>query len=537
MTKILSREFKGFFLLFLIATIIISCTSEDIGYDLELGHAQGEMAGEVTRSSVILQSRLTQGASYIRGDIQGSSGIACFEIAEERDFKKAIRTKWLDAVPEYDFIIKQKVTGLKPGTQYFYRLLFAPELSRIKIGETCTFRTHDNPEEERDCSFVVVTGMHFHYFHYGVAELKETTVREEEREADTPSFESLYGISGKKRLAWENSEMSLGYPSLKTILHMKPDFFVGTGDNVYYDEPLATAAQTQEELRKKFHEQFSQPRYIDLFAQVPTYWEKDDHDYRFNDADPYTDTDRLTSPYRTPKSGWGPSHELGIATFNEQLPVVDPKDTEPVTYRTHQINGLLQIWLVEGRDYRSSNSMPDGPDKTIWGEEQKAWLKRTLQESRAVFKILISPTPMVGPDDAYKSDNHTNATGFRYEADEFFSWLRENNFLEKNFYIICGDRHWQYHAIHPSGIEEFSCGALVDANSRLGREAGDPDSTDPEAKIVQSYLQKEASGGFLRVRVVPPQDKKPSQIQFSFYDEHGILLYECIKIKNKNVLH
>jgi len=39
---------------------------------------------------------------------------------------------------------------------------------------------------------------------------------------------------------------------------------------------------------RKWHEQFVQPRFIELFSQVPTYWEKDDHDHRFNDCDPHT---------------------------------------------------------------------------------------------------------------------------------------------------------------------------------------------------------------------------------------------------------
>jgi len=72
--------------------------------------------------------------------------------------------------------------------------------------------------------------------------------------------------------------------ALKTILDMQPDFFVATGDNVYYDHPTETAAQTQQQLRKKWHPQFAQPRYIELFAQIPTYWEKDDHNYRYNDC-------------------------------------------------------------------------------------------------------------------------------------------------------------------------------------------------------------------------------------------------------------
>ena len=94
----------------------------------------------------------------------------------------------------------------------------------------------------------------------------------------------------------------------------------------------------------------------------------------------------------------------------------------------------------------------------------------------------------------------------------------------KGFYTVCGDRHWQYHARHPLGVEEFSCGALVDSNSRLGRKPGDPQSTDPEATIKQFYTQKFRSGGFLRV-VVTANGKA----RFEFYDENGKELYSVQK--------
>ncbi|RMG59984.1 MAG: alkaline phosphatase, partial [Bacteroidetes bacterium] len=163
----------------------------------------------------------------------------------------------------------------------------------------------------------------------------------------------------------------------------------------------------------------------------------------------------------------------------------------------------LQLWFVEGRDFRSPNAMPDGPDKTIWGAEQLNWLKESLLASDATFKLLISPTPMIGPDDKRKTDNHTNLGGFRHEGDAFFAWLDENGFQDKGFYILCGDRHWQYHSIHPNGIEEFSCGALVDQNSRVGRKPGDPGSTDPEGLIRQPFTSPQAGGGFLLVELDP----------------------------------
>ncbi len=173
--------------------------------------------------------------------------------------------------------------------------------------------------------------------------------------------------------------------------------------------------------------------------------------------------------------------------------------------------------------------MEDGPAKSLWGPEQIAWLKRTLLESDAAFKILVSPTPLVGPDDAYKIDNHVNREGFRHEWEAFFRWLGDNDFLDRNFFIVCGDRHWQYHSVHPSGFEEFSCGALVDANARLGRKPGDPESTDPEALIDQPYTQEEASGGFLTVTVRPGEGEEPPAAEFAFRDERGGILYTTTK--------
>ena len=131
------------------------------------------------------------------------------------------------------------------------------------------------------------------------------------------------------------------------------------------------------------------------------------------------------------------SHELGKAIFLEQLPIIAPGDRKAKPYRTHRVSKHLQIWLTEGRDYRSPNQMPDGPDKTLWGAEQFEWLKGTLLASKATFKILISPTPLVGPDGnegAGDLDNHTN--GYRHERKLFFDWLIENHFIERNFMLF-----------------------------------------------------------------------------------------------------
>ena len=445
------------------------------------------MAGEITESSIILQSRLTLSDTLIDDDLPGTSGFAKFELAKTIDFNSVSSTDWMEAFATNDFIIKVKINHLDSDTKYYYRLIYGKDSLRTFTGKSCSFRTLPGKESNSPVSFAIVTGMNYEDFYLGPEKQPER--------------------------AYKGQDKQLGFPGLNSMKEKQPDFIVFTGDNVYYDKVLR--AETQKEMRRKWHKQFIQPRFIELSSEVPAYWEKDDHDHRFNDCDTL--------------SGKAPSNTLGISTFREQVPVSDPLDNNAVTYRTFRINKDLQIWLPEGRDYRSPNAMPDGPDKSIWGKEQLDWLKTTLLQSDATFKILISPTPMVGPDDAYKSDNHVNQKGFRHEGDLFINWLKDNDFLNKGFYFACGDRHWQYHSIHPDGFEEFSSGALVDANSRAGRMPGDPSSTDPNAKIVQPYVQAEGenSGGFLFVSV-----KKTNQIptlNFEFYDEYGALLYKTTK--------
>ena len=453
----------------------------------EVLRAQGEMTGEVTASSAIVQTRLTSVDRNVAGDVPGAVGAARFEYADNLRFENSELTPWRTSRAETDYIIKAVLRNLQPGTRYYYRVHYGANKQETQTGATCRFRTLQGEAGTDEVSFVVVTGMMYGVFH---------------------------GLERKEK--GPRPDRAAGYPALKTMLGIDLDFFVGTGDNVYYDSRPAFA-KTQIELRQKWHEQFVQSRYVELFRKVPTYWEKDDHDHRYNDCD--TAGDRQ------------PSSALGIATFREQVPIVDPGEPHSLTYRTHRVNRDLQIWLVEGRDYRSPNRMPDGPEKTLWGAKQLAWLKKTLLESDATFKLLISPTPLVGPDDAYKIDNHTNHKGFRREGREFFKWIVKNGLHEQGFYTVCGDRHWQYHSKDPLGVEEFSCGALVDENSRLGRKPGDPKSTDPDAEVHQIYTQSQKSGGFLKITVGPGKEPGTGSARFTFLDDLGEVLYETQKVR------
>jgi alkaline phosphatase D len=479
--------------------VLLSCAfSSPSSLARSLFRAQGEMAGEVSTNSAIVQTRLTSVDRSVDGDVPGAVGVARFEYAPNSRFESSQLTPWMTSRSEDDYIIKAVLRNLKPAIQYYYRVHYGNRIDETERGQTCSFRTLQGATGTEAVSLVVVTGMNYVSFHHG-------KIRHGKRD---------------RTRAYQGDDKVLGYPALASILKQKPDFFVGTGDNVYYDSHDELEATTIVDMRRKWHEQFVQPRFVKLFQNVPTYWEKDDHDHRYNDCD---------------RSGSRrPSSELGITTFREQVPIVDLDDPKAKTYRTYRVNRDLQIWLVEGRDYRSPNRMPDGPEKKLWGDEQLAWLKATLLESDATFKLLISPTPLVGPDDAYKIDNHTNLKGFRNEGRKFFQWVVRNHLHQQGFYTVCGDRHWQYHSKDPLGIEEFSCGAIVDENARLGRNPGDPKSTDPNAEIHQFYTQAKASGGFLQITVGPGAKPDLGRARFTFLDDLGNMLYETHKERPVN---
>ena len=183
------------------------------------------------------------------------------------------------------------------------------------------------------------------------------------------------------------------------------------------------------------------------------------------------------------------------------------------TYRTRRWGRDLQVWLVEGRDFRSPNTTPDGPAKTIWGAEQKEWFFKTVRESDATFKVLVSPTPLVGPDRGNKNDNHANR-GFTHEGRE----LREFISKQGNMYVCCGDRHWQYVSVDSeTGVREYSCGPTSDKHAGgFSQKMRSP---------MHRYLK--VRGGFLSVTV--GRDGGEPRITFRHHDVRGEVVNEDVR--------
>ena len=438
------------------------------------------IVGEITATTALLQARALGSTALTRLAI-GVQGLD--DSGAELDEASLLRD--LEIPAQSAGIVRLQLSDLIPDTHYSWSV-FRVEDGVVDFSHTTSgsFRTLPGAGKRKSMNFVVTNCMNHHYFMHG----------------------------GQGRPASQGEDKPLGYPGLAAIDELDPAFVVFAGDNVYYDRPANDPAKDAEAMRAHWHQLFAMPRMRKLLQSTPTYWLKDDHDHRYNDSDTTGDK--------------APSHALGRRIFRAQVPIVPQGDDKTPTWRTVRVSKDLQIWMTEGRDHRSPNKMEPGPEKTMWGVEQRDWLKRTLLASDAAFKILISPTPIVGPDDGYKADNQTNQKGFRHEGEAFHAWLAEHELNDQGFLIICGDRHWQYHSVHPQGTHEFAVGALLDSNARMGRKPGDPKSTDPDATIQQLYTSKQPSGGFLEVQLITAPKL---QLALIFRDEHGVELYRTLR--------
>lgn len=360
-------------------------------------------------------------------------------------------TPWKPVDPNQDFTCQFTVEHLNPNTSYQLRVESRDAAGSVP-GQTLDgkFMTAPKPDDPARVVFTVSTGQ-----------------------------------------AYKDRDLATGYKIYPLMQKLDPSFFVHTGDIVYYDQLAKTPALA----RYHWQRTYSLPTNVEFHRQVASYFIKDDHDTLMNDCWPGMQT----------KFMYQMTFEEGKRIFRYEVPMGRS------TYRTRRWGRDLQIWMVEGRDFRSPNDAPDGPDKTIWGAQQNEWFRQTVAASDATFRVLISPTPVVGPDRANKHDNYAN-NNFTYEGDMLRKFIAE----QKNMVVVCGDRHWQYMSVHPTtGVREYSCGPASD------KHAGGWKNSDFRPEY-HKYLQ--VIGGFL-AGTVERENGVPT-LTFRWYDTSGKVQYE-----------
>jgi alkaline phosphatase D len=359
-------------------------------------------------------------------------------------------TKWVEVESETDYATQFNINHLASNTKYEIQVLGKTNSKGVKIMEG-SFSTAPKSEKPDPVNFMVTTCHEYSH---------------------------------------QDDPLNGGFKIFGEMQKLNPQFLVHTGDVLYHDH----IAKNLDLAKWNWQKMNGLPTNVAFYRNTPCYFMKDDHDTWMNDCHSATKT-KFMGEF---------TFNQGAALFKQQVPHSEK------SYRTFRWGKDVQIWLFDGRDYRMPNEMPDGIDKTIWGKEQLSWFKDTYKASDATFKILISPTPIIGPDRPQKRDNHANSN-FKFEGDEIRGFIQG----DKNTFVVCGDRHWQYVSKHlTTGTYEFACGPASDEHAGGWKK----DEIYPE----HEYLN--IVGGFLQVQA--QRINKVPTIQFTHYSVDGKILHQ-----------
>ena len=219
---------------------------------------------------------------------------------------------------------------------------------------------------------------------------------------------------------WGIDEARGGMRIYEAMRRAEPDVFIHSGDIIYADQPLESevrledgtlwrnlltpekskVAETLEEFRGNFAYHLLDENARRFHAEVPIVAQWDDHEvvdnwfpgYRLDHDDRYT-----------VKSASLLAERARRALF-EFLPIRPHPDTRERIYRKFSYGPLLEIFVIDLRSYRGPNTPNMQGEESelteMMGNEQLAWLKGALRQSRAVWKVVASDMPigLVVPD-------------------------------------------------------------------------------------------------------------------------------------------
>ena len=262
-----------------------------------------------------------------------------------------------------------------------------------------------------------------------------------------------------------------GYRIFRPMLERRADFFLFVGDTIYADVPcdrpgvVAGAefrARTLAQYRARHRYNREDAPLSALLRGTSVYAIWDDHEVR-NDFAGTTD----------------PLMPVGRQAFLDYWPVASGSDDPTRLYRSVRWGRLLEVFILDTRQYRSDNAELDGPGKTMLGAAQRQWLVDGVTASTALWKVVVTSVPLAVPTgrperrDSWTDVNvfgmpAENGTGFVTERDAILRALRARSV--KNLLFLAADVHHaeliRHHPTSDWSFHEFIAGPL---SASLGR--------------------------------------------------------------------
>jgi len=479
----LLRVLPFLLIIFLLAVSCTSASREDLPPDSPFAETTatreallpyGIAVGDVTSRSALLWLR-TEGLKAVQ--VEWASVEAWEKMTAMASMTAPVsRTPVFVTGPYTDFTLSIPLEGLTSATRYRFHILVdqpdrASMLSAGSRGATGEFTTL--PEPTRSVPL---------------------------------TFAWSGDLGGQERCR----QGAAGYPIFDVIAAQRPDFFLFLGDIIYSDwvcpsppnDPGAEfVAKALPEYRAKHRYQRGAAALRRLLAQVPVYVIWDDHEVKDNFSGPFEG--QMTAGRQALREYWP------IQTFSG-----DPHRL----YRTVRYGAEFELFILDTRQYRSRNSDPDGPAKTMLGEAQLKWLLDGLRTSTATWKAVATSVPLSIPKggniispgfDGWAGE--ISGTGFERERQVIVDAILAHK-MKNVVFLACDVHYVQANSYDPNGdgkpdFYEFIAGPL---SARPGR------MTPPSPQLHPTTLANEGGyHNFGLVRVTP------KTFEVSFIDDSG----------------
>lgn len=206
-----------------------------------------------------------------------------------------------------------------------------------------------------------------------------------------------------------------GMKIYESMRQQQPDFFIHCGDNIYADGPIseyqpaegglvwrnivteevAKVAETMAEFRGRYKYNLLDENIRRFNAEVPQIWQWDDHEVVNN----WSDSKDLSMDDRYSEKNIPTLVARGARAFLEYAPLRYHSAVESErVYRKISYGRLLDVFVLDMRSYRGPNSANDQTERStetaFLGDEQLRWIKRQLDHSSAVWKVIAADMPI-----------------------------------------------------------------------------------------------------------------------------------------------
>jgi alkaline phosphatase D len=419
-------------------TLVISVLAqEEYNKSFEITH--GVASGEITNDSAVIWSRSNREAQM---QVE-------YDISSDFLQPKSLNSTSL-ANQMTDYTARAMLEGLKPDTAYYYRVWFSrSNLYQDNSNSTLlsdslsgTFRTAPAPDHSSPTTKPI-------------------------------SFIFAADLGGQRHCRQSDAG---GYSIFKSMKELSPDFFIANGDMIYAADKCPVEGPSVnwknipgnfsgiadpdvnwtniEQVRDIYlkHWQYNRADpYLQSFLQnVSMYSQWDDHEV-INDFGALW---QYWNSFNKDRKDYANLVNEGRDVFFNYSPMYRNLDEKDRIYRSFNWGPNLDVFILDARSYRSPNNLADIPNnnKTMLGSEQLHWLKQSLMDSSAIWKVISSDVPISVPTGANASilgrdgwangndTNYSSKTGFENELQQLLAFLDEINI--KNIVFVTTDVHF-----------------------------------------------------------------------------------------------